>query len=78
MQLGASISIEDLDTVRQTLTRTPMYDEAKAQMENGLNGYKSNGEKWDFESPGIEETADELASSDKQSGAEYLDSTHDI
>ena len=74
MQLGASISIEDLDTVRQTLTRTPMYDEAKAQMEKGLDGYKSNGEKWDFENPGLQETANKLPTSDKQSGGEYLDS----
>lgn len=77
MQLGASISVEDLHAVRQTLTHTPMYDEAKAQMEKGLNGYKSDGEKWDFQSPGLVETAN-AASSNDQPGAEYLDSSHDL
>lgn len=57
MQLGASISEHDMQVLRDTLRRTPMYDEAKAQMEKGLQGYKNDGKEWNFKSPGLNETA---------------------
>ncbi|KAL8854738.1 MAG: hypothetical protein Q9221_000521 [Calogaya cf. arnoldii] len=50
MQLGVKIPATDLTYVHQTLNRTPMYEEAKAQVQKGLDGYK--GEAWDFESKG--------------------------
>ena len=62
MKLGADISSTDRDVVRQTLTHTPMYDEAKGQMAKTLDGYKSNGEGWDFHSPGLLETMGQLTS----------------
>ena len=55
MQLGVQISDRDLQVVRDTLPRAKMYDEAKAQMQKGLDGYKNDGEPWDFESLGLED-----------------------
>lgn len=57
MQLGVKITEEDMQILRDTLKRVKMFGEAKAQMKKGLDGYKNNGEEWDFGSPGIEETA---------------------
>lgn len=53
MLLGANISEEDMQMLRDTLETTPMYDEAKAQMVKGLEGYKNEGSPWDFNSPGL-------------------------
>ena len=56
MQLGVRISDQDLQVLRDTLPRAKMYDEAKAQMRKGLDGHKNDGEPWDFESLGLEDT----------------------
>lgn len=56
MQLGVKIGEEDMQVLRNTLPRAEMYDEARAQMQKGLDGYKGDGEGWDFESLGLEET----------------------
>ena len=56
MQLGATINDTDMQTIRDTLPHTPMYDEAKGQMQKGINEYKSDGKPWDFESMGLHET----------------------
>ena len=56
MQLGVKIVEEDMRVLKETLTRVRMYDEAKEQMRKGLEGYKSDGVAWDFESPGVIET----------------------
>lgn len=56
MQLGIRISDKDLQVLRDTLPGAKMYDEAKAQMQKGLDGYKNDGEPWDFESLGLEDT----------------------
>lgn len=56
MQLGVQIGDKDMHVLRDTLPRARMYDEARAQMQKGLDGYKNNGEAWDFESLGLEET----------------------
>ncbi|KAL8879892.1 MAG: hypothetical protein Q9198_002587 [Flavoplaca austrocitrina] len=66
MQLGAKIPAKDLAYVHQTLTRSPMYEEAKAQVQKGLEGYK--GEAWDFESNGLVETANASSSAEEESG----------
>ncbi|KAL8660215.1 MAG: hypothetical protein Q9226_000016 [Calogaya cf. arnoldii] len=66
MQLGVRILATDLTYVQQTLNRTPMYAEAKAQVQKGLDGYK--GEPWDFESKGIVETANASSSPEEESG----------
>ncbi len=42
--------------LEDTLKRVKMFDEAKAQMKKGLEGYKNNGEEWDFKSPGLHDT----------------------
>lgn len=56
MQLGVKIGDEDMRVLRDTLPRTKMYDEARAQMQKGLDGYRNDGEAWDFESLGLEDT----------------------
>lgn len=56
MQLGVKISDKDMQVLRDTLPRTKMYDETKAQMQKGLDGYRNDGEAWDFESLGLQET----------------------
>lgn len=56
MQLGVKIGDEDMRVLRDTLPRTKIYDEARAQMQKGLDGYKNDGEAWDFESLGLEDT----------------------
>ncbi|KAL8902188.1 MAG: hypothetical protein Q9207_004841 [Kuettlingeria erythrocarpa] len=67
MQLGAIIPAKDLAYVHKTLLRTPMYDEAKAQVQKGLDSYK--GEAWDFECKDIVETANALPpTAEKDSG----------
>ncbi len=45
-----------MQVLRDTLPRATMCDEARAQMQKGLDGYKGDGEGWDFESLGLEET----------------------
>ncbi|KAL8955908.1 MAG: hypothetical protein Q9193_006401 [Seirophora villosa] len=55
MWLGGDIAQDDMHVLRTTLQSTPMTDQAKAQMEKGLEGYKNNGEAWDFESKGLHE-----------------------
>ena len=57
MQLGVKISDEEMLVLKETLPRTRMYDEAKEQMRVGLEGYKNDGEPWDFKNPGLQETA---------------------
>lgn len=49
MLLGVKVSDEDMRVLRDTLPRTKMYDEAKAQMQKALDGYKNDGEAWNFE-----------------------------
>ena len=66
MQLGVKIPVTDLSYVHQTLHRTPMYDEAKAQVQKGLDGYK--GKAWDFENKGLVETANASSSTKDDSG----------
>ena len=56
MQLGVQISDKDLQVLRDTLPRAKMYDEARAQMQKRLDGYKNDCEPWDFESLGLEDT----------------------
>ena len=56
MRLGVKIDDKDMQVLRDTLPRAKMYDEAKAQMQKGLDGYKNDGEAWDFESLGLEDT----------------------
>lgn len=56
MRLGGHSSDKDMDVLRATLPKTPMTDEAKAQMSKGLDGYKNNGVEWDFGSKGLLET----------------------
>lgn len=43
-----------------------MYEEAKAQVQKGLQGYK--GEAWGFESKGLVETANASSSAEEKSG----------
>ncbi|KAL8865057.1 MAG: hypothetical protein Q9198_009497 [Flavoplaca austrocitrina] len=57
MRLGSTIPADDLAQVTQTLKETPMYKEAKEQLELGLAGYKNNGEPWDFQSKSIVDAA---------------------
>lgn len=56
MQLGGHISEDDLKMLRTTLKTTPMFDEAKVQMEKGLTEYKNDGTAWDFGSKGLIDT----------------------
>ena len=56
MQLGVKIGDVDMQVLRDTLPRAEMYDEARAQMQKGLDGYKDDGEGWDFESLGLDDT----------------------
>ena len=56
MQLGVKINAKDMLVLQDTLPRAKMYDEAKAQMQKGLHGYKNNGEAWDFDSLNLEDT----------------------
>ncbi|KAL9035673.1 MAG: hypothetical protein Q9180_004736 [Flavoplaca navasiana] len=63
--MGAKIPAKDLAYVHQILNRTPMYEEAKAQVQKGLEGYK--GEAWDFESKGLVETANASSSAEEES-----------
>lgn len=65
MQLGVKIVDEDMLVLKKTLPRVTMYDLAKEQMRKGLEGYKNNGEAWDFESPGVVET---MAGSKSENG----------
>ncbi|KAL8901588.1 MAG: hypothetical protein Q9192_000470 [Flavoplaca navasiana] len=57
---------KDLTFVHEILNRTPMYEEAKVQVQKGLEGYK--GEAWDFESKGLVETANASSSAEEESG----------
>ena len=66
MQLGAKIPAKDLTYVHKTLNRTPMYEEAKAQVQKGVEGYR--GEAWDFESKGLVEAANASSSAEEDSG----------
>ncbi|KAL8645930.1 MAG: hypothetical protein Q9226_007076 [Calogaya cf. arnoldii] len=65
MRLGCVIPTEDLADVAQTIKDTPMYKEAKGQLELGLATYKNNGEPMDFGSKGMIETANASASASK-------------
>ncbi|KAL8847647.1 MAG: hypothetical protein Q9221_007335 [Calogaya cf. arnoldii] len=65
MRLGCLIPTEDLADVAKTLKDTPMYKEAKGQLELGLATYKNNGEPMDFGSKGMIETANASASASK-------------
>ncbi|KAI4092287.1 MAG: hypothetical protein LQ344_003531 [Seirophora lacunosa] len=55
MWLCGYIAQDDMHFLRATLQSTPMTDQAKAQMEKGLEVYKNNGEAWDFGSKGLHE-----------------------
>ena len=50
MQLGVTIPLADLETMRQHLERMPLKN-IVFQMRVGLGGYRNNGEEWDFRSP---------------------------
>ncbi|KAL8874741.1 MAG: hypothetical protein Q9198_006810 [Flavoplaca austrocitrina] len=65
MESRSKIPAKELAYVHQTLNRTPMYEEAKAQVQKGLEGYK--GEAWDFESKGLIETANASSSAEEES-----------
>ena len=56
LQLGAHISVPQNVLLRKTLKRTPMYDEAKAQMQKGLVWCAKNKGPYNFGSLGVEET----------------------
>lgn len=56
MHLGVKIDSEEMQLLRDTLPQTKMYDEARAEMQKALDGYKSNGESWHFESMNLEDT----------------------
>lgn len=58
MQLGVKFNDEEMLLLKETLPRTRMYDQAKEQMRLGLEGYKNDGEAWDFKSPGVLENMD--------------------
>lgn len=62
MQLGVNISNEDMLVLKKTLPRARLYDEAKGKMRLGLEGYKNDGEAWDFKSPGLMEMAANIGS----------------
>ena len=49
MVLGVAIGRNDMDILRSALKRVEIHSEAKVQMEIALEGYKSNGEGWDFD-----------------------------
>lgn len=55
MQLGVKISEKDTRLLRDTLPRTKMYDQARHQMQKALDGYKNNGEGWNFPRPRLED-----------------------
>lgn len=57
MQLGAHVTLEQVATLHKTLKRTSLYDEAKAQMQNGLlNHYKNDAQPFAFGSLGVLDT----------------------
>lgn len=68
MTLGSTIPAEDLAQVNQTLKQTPMYKEAKGQLELGLAGYKNNGEPWDFQSKSIIDAANASSTNEQPAG----------
>ena len=72
MQLGARITIEQIATLHKTLKRTPMYDEAKAQMQKGLNQYKGDGKPHDFESLGLHDTGAKAMKEDKVTSSKFV------
>ncbi|KAL8752151.1 MAG: hypothetical protein Q9199_005946 [Rusavskia elegans] len=66
MRLGAIVPATALAYVGQTLKDTPMYQEAKTQVQKGLEGYKNNGEPWDFESKDILDAANASVVNEQQ------------
>lgn len=66
MMLGAIIPATDLAYVAQTLKETPMYQEAKTQVQKGLEGYKNIGEPFDFESKSIIDAANASVANEQQ------------
>ncbi len=50
MKRGVSIEKKDLEIIRAALKRIKLHPAAKAQVEKALVHYKSNGERWNFES----------------------------
>ncbi len=70
MQLGGHIPEDDLKTLRAMLPQTPMYDESKAQMQKGLDGYKNDGTAWDFGSKGLIDTMTSMGGGGATSGGE--------
>ncbi len=70
MQLGGHISEDDLKMLRTALIKTPMFDEAKAQMEKGLTEYKNDGTAWDFGSKGLIDTMMSMGDSGAAGGGE--------
>lgn len=76
MQLGATVSDDDKKTIRANLKGAYMHQPAKAQVRKALNEYKSNGEGWDFESSGLDETVMMTAAAGK--GGYDADSKNDL
>ncbi|KAL8887831.1 MAG: hypothetical protein Q9192_006267 [Flavoplaca navasiana] len=68
MTLGSIIPAEDLAQITQTLKETPMYKEAKGQLELALAGYKNNGEPWDFQSKSIVDAANASITNEQPAG----------
>lgn len=75
MQLGGHISDDDMKMLRTMLPQTPMYDESKAQMQKGLDGYKNDGTAWDFGSKGLIDTMMSMGGGGAAGGGEQAVAT---
>ncbi len=51
MQLGARVAIQQIGTLHKPFKCTDLYDEAKAQMQKGLNNYNNIGDPYNPKSP---------------------------
>lgn len=51
MQLGARVAIQQIATLHKPFKCTDLYDEAKAQMQKGLNNYNNIGDPYNPKSP---------------------------
>lgn len=72
MKIGARISENEIKFLRATLERTKMYDEAKAQMPKGLDGYKNDGSPWDFGSLGLYDTMMMSGGASRAGGGKFM------
>jgi len=75
MQLGGHVSEDDMNLLRTTLKKTPMHEEAKAQMQKGFDGYKNDGTAWDFGSKGLIDTMMSMGDGGATSGGEQAVAT---